>query len=305
MSKLNVALAGAVVVIVGVVTVAVIWQASEPPARTAEPRERGEQGQREPAPPPEPEPRAVVVSGTLPEDIILGELYAEGLDRSGFAVEHEWGTGALSGPVEALNSGGDVTVGYSDTGAALGDAPEGIEMLRPSQDARSEPVVVTTREVADEYGLEDVADLPGVPGVRVASTPATEADPLEALWPLLPPPAGPNDFRPSDDSEAVGLMREGEVAAIAVDSFSGAIAANGLVVLDDGSDLVTDDAAYPAPVVGSAFVSEHPEARGALEAVSEDLTTEDVRDLVAATEANGGDPEQPGADYYAEEVDGE
>lgn len=232
----------------------------------------------------------------------LSELYGGALARSGFAVSYDHEFSEIV----------DVYPGYTPAQSSAETEP-GYKPLRPAQDVLSTLTLVTTRELAERHGLEDTTDLALVPDVGVWDEPEyrESLEPFrEHVGEVNPPDSGfsvPVGDDGNDDRFLLGYraLREGRTEAVLGFSTDPALADEDLVALTDKEDLVdgkrvgiTD--AYPAAFVRQEYLEAHPEAADALEAVSRNLTPDDLRKLNAAVLDDNPEALAVGVDGYFE-----
>jgi osmoprotectant transport system substrate-binding protein len=227
----------------------------------------------------------VVSSANFTESEIIGNLYAQALEGAGLEVETSFNIGSREAYVPALTDGSiDVIPDYTgnlllflDPEADVADADAIAEALPgalaesdlialESSTAENKDSLVVTQETADEWDLTTIADL---------------ADHNDELTIAGPPEffgIEPASFEPISDGggpATVAALVDGDVRAANIFSTSPAIKTEDLVVLED------ETGHFPAqnvlPIARDGGLS--PEAQEALDAVSAELTTEDLIDL--------------------------
>lgn len=240
----------------------------------------------------------VVSSANFPESEIIGNLYAQALEGAGLEVETSFNIGSREAYIPALSDGSiDVIPDYTgnlllflDPDADVTDADaitsalpdalaaQGLVALTASA-AENKDSLVVTQETADDWGLADLADLADHNDELAIAGPPEFAERAVGL-PGLEDAFGivPSAFEPIADGggpATVAAVVDGDVTAANIFSTSPAIKTEGLVVLDDPTGH------FPAqnvlPIARDGRLS--PEAQEALDAVSAELTTEDLIDL--------------------------
>lgn len=266
-----------------------------------------------------------VGSANFPEQLILGNMYADVLEEAGLTVERNLNLGSREVYFPALVNG-DIDVlpeylGSTYNFLAEGEAqvltevdqlrselettlPEELTLLESSA-AQDQDALAVTQETADEFGLVTVSDLAPVAGELVAGGPAEE----ETRATGLPGLAEVYDIEFSEYVvlDAGGpLTREaltaGRVDVGRVFSTSAFVEADGLVVLEEDQPLIP--AENVTPIVRAEVVT--PELEEALNELSAALTTEDLTALNARVEIDQEEPDVVANEYLVEQglVDG-
>ena len=240
----------------------------------------------------------VVSSANFTESEIIGNLYAQALEGAGLEVETSFNIGSREAYVPALSDGSiDVIPDYTGNlllfldpeadassedaiTAALPDAlaEEGLVSLEASE-AENKDSLVVTQETAEEWDLTTIADLAEhndeltIAGPPEFAERAVGLPGLEESFDIVP-----TAFEPISDGggpATVAALVDGDVSAANIFSTSPAIKTDDLVVLED------ETGHFPAqnvlPIARDGRLS--PEAQDALDAVSAELTTEDLIDL--------------------------
>ena len=271
-------------------------------------------GDPEPAVAPVP---VTVGAGLAPEQQIIGRMYAQALEKAGFAVTARFDAGSRAAYVPALRRGeldvvpdylapvtdylrtgipvagrpppatGDVERTARVLDGLLAGAPLGV--TRPST-ATDQTAFAVPKTLADDNHLETVSDLARLNGMLVLGGPTgclaarTCLAGLQDLYGLrfadvteLGRVSGPAIFDALED----GTVDVGTVA-----SSSGEIAAGSLVVLRD------DKLLQPAGNILALYRSALPAAaRAVLDRVNRALTTEKLQELNKRQELDGEDPD--------------
>jgi osmoprotectant transport system substrate-binding protein len=257
----------------------------------------------------------VVGSANFPEQLILGNMYADVVEDQGVEVERRLNLGTRDVVFPALESGeltlvpeyngallsylskgkSDVTSSEETTKNLKAELPKGLIALQPSE-AQDKDALVVTPETAKKYDLKTTSDLApvadklvlggppemserpdGVPGLkRVYGIEFEEFKPLDAGGPLT--------------TEA---LANGDIDVGRFFTSQGIIDARGWVVLDDDKDL--SPAQNIIPIIrkqdSSAKIDD------ALNRLSATLTTEDLVKLNRRVEVDKEDPEDVAKDY--------
>jgi len=261
-----------------------------------------------------------VGSANFPEQLILGNMYAEVLEEAGFTVERELNLGSREVIYPSIESGElDVLPEYLGSlynfltegeGEVLteveplvegveAELAEGLELLEPS-DAQDQDALAVTQETAEEFDLQTVSDLAPIAGELVAGGPPEEETRRVGL-PGLEEVYGITfmDFLPLDTAgpQTVQALQEGRVDVARVFSTSSFIEENGFVVLEEDMPLIPGE--NITPLVRSEVVDDA--LTEALNSVSEALTTEALTELNARVELEREDPEDVAVDFLVEQ----
>lgn len=248
-----------------------------------------------------------VASFNFPESVLLAELYAQALEGAGYRVERELdlGTRELVAPaiirglvelvpeysgsaLEFVAGPGSASPDPAVTSAALAEelAHRGIVALRPSP-AEDRNGFVVTAETAEEHGLQTVSDLARVSeGLILGGPPECPTRPLCLLGLQDTYGARFGRFIPLDEGGplTVAALRSGDIDVGLLFTSDGAIEANDLVLLED--DLHLQPAENVTPVLRPEVLERFGDGVAeVLDAVSADLTTEDLRAMNAAVSA--------------------
>ena len=250
----------------------------------------------------------IVGSKNFTEQIVLGELVAQVLERAGLAVERRFNLGGTAIAHQALVSGGiDAYVEYSGTSlTAIFDLPPSTDAIAVYQQVRDRYAAlgVTTlprlgydntfailvrAEDADRLGLKTIGDLNKFAGARAGFG-----------YEFLERPDGFKGL-----SAAYGLTLTGqprtmdlnliyravaarEIDVTAGDATSGQIASQNLVVLEDDRHYFP---VYEAvPLVRAAVLFKHPEIGEALRRLEGVISADDMRRMNYAVDGERRDP---------------
>lgn len=261
-----------------------------------------------------------VGSANFPEQLILGNMYAEVLEEAGFTVERELNLGSREVIYPSIEGGElDVLPEYLGSlynfltegeGEVLtevdplregvaAELAEGLELL-DSSDAQDQDALAVTAETAEEFDLQTVSDLAPIAGELVAGGPPEEETRRVGL-PGLEEVYGItfSEFVPLDTAgpQTVQALQEGRVDVARVFSTSSFIEENGFVVLEEDMPLIPGE--NITPLVRSEVVDDA--LTEALNSVSEALTTEALTELNARVELEQEDPEDVAVDFLVEQ----
>ena len=251
-----------------------------------------------------------VASFNFNESVIVAEIYAQGLEASGYQVERQLNLGNREVVKPALESGEiDLVPEYTGTVAGFleveasadSDATweaaraaweeQGITLLAysPAQDKNA---YVVTGETADEFGLATVSDLQPVAGEMTFGGPPECPERPLCLQ-------GLTDVYGIEFAEFVPLDAGGPITVAALDggeidvgllfTTSGVISANGWVSLED--DMGLNPAENVVPAIRTEVVDAYGDDLVALiNSLSEALTTEDLTEMNARADLEQEDP---------------
>ncbi|ETD33176.1 ABC transporter substrate-binding protein [Williamsia sp. D3] len=259
----------------------------------------------------DPDPRHVVVgSGGVLESQIIGQIYIDVLEANGFTAENQLNSGTRERYLPALRAG-DIDIAPDYIGnllqylaaaapglsedevtkySSLTSLPDienalpavlGDDLLTytPAPGSNSDSVTVT-RQSAEKWNLVSIADLARVAQSETVSFMAnSEFATREVGVPGLRRNYGLDvDFKPNNDSGGQATINEltsGRVTAADIYTTTPAITTENLVVLEDPKHN------FPAnnivPVLAKS--KDSPELRKVLDAVSAQLTVEELRNL--------------------------
>ena len=235
-------------------------------------------------------------SADFPENEIIAEIYAQALEAKGVKVEKKLRIGAREAYIPALESGEiDLIPEYSgnlltyfdekatatsaeDVEEALGEAlPEKLEALdaAPAEDKDSLNV---TKEFSESEGVTSIADLKKVDGLKLGANP--EFKTRNYGVPGLEKVYGITDIEFTAISDSGGpatvkALLDGDVDVANIYSTTPSIVDNDLVTLEDPESLIA--AQNVVPLINEEKASD--EVEETLDAISKELTTEDLLDL--------------------------
>lgn len=237
----------------------------------------------------------VVSSANFTESEIIGNLYAQALEGAGTEVETQFNIGSREAYIPALSDGSiDVIPEYTGNlllfldpeadvsspesiAEALPAALEakGLDGLEPAE-AENKDSVVVTAETAEDWDLEAIGDLAEHGDDLTMAGPPEFAERAVGL-PGLEETYGVtvDGFEPIADGggpATVDALVGGDVQAANIFSTNPAIEAEGLVVLEDPEGHFA--AQNVVPVVRQDRLTA--DAQAALDAVSAELTTDDL-----------------------------
>ncbi|MFC5676189.1 ABC transporter substrate-binding protein [Aeromicrobium endophyticum] len=244
-----------------------------------------------------------VGSAAFPENEIIAEIYAQGLEAGGVKVKKKLNIGAREVYIPALEKGEiDLLPEYSGnllsyldknttaTSAdqideALDDAlPKNLEVLdaAPAEDKDSLNV---TAEFAAANKLTTIADLKNVKGLKLGANPEfKERDygipGLEKVYGITG-----IDFVPISDGggpKTLKSLLDGDINVADIYSTTPSITANKLVTLEDPENLIA--AQNVIPIINEKKASDKVE--DILDKISAALTTEDLLDLNAKNQGD-------------------
>jgi osmoprotectant transport system substrate-binding protein len=249
-----------------------------------------------------------VGSAAFPENEIIAEIYAQGLEAKGVKVEKKLNIGAREVYIPALESGEiDLLPEYSgnllsfvdpkatatapeEIEDALEDAlPAKLEVLdaAPAEDKDSLNV---TPEFAEKNSLTSIADLKAIDGLRLGANPefrtrAYGIPGLEKVYGIT----GVKFTAISDGGgpKTLKALLDGDIDVADIYSTTPSITENKLVTLEDPENLIA--AQNVVPVISKDKASDTVE--DALDAISAQLTTQDLLDLNAKNQ--GPDKAKP------------
>ncbi len=241
------------------------------------------------------------------ENQIVAEMYAQVLENAGYDVTRETALESREIIFPALQSGEiDIAPEYLSSlylflkpdAAASGDPDEvyssleadleGVQLLEYSE-ANDTNAFVVTQETADEYGFVTVSDLADVSGELTLGGPP-ECPERPFCIPGLADTYGVEfgEFLPLDVGGPITVeaLDGGEVDVALLFSTSSVIGDKGWVVLDDDQQL--QNAENITPAVNAEVLND--EIAELLNAVSAELTTENITELNGRVELGNEDP---------------
>ncbi|KQM83713.1 ABC transporter substrate-binding protein [Agromyces sp. Leaf222] len=239
----------------------------------------------------------VVGSFAFPESEILGEIYAQALTAQGFDVSTKFNIGPRQQTIPALQDGsinlipeynGNLLAYYDpefaertteDVDAALVDAVAADDLVvYASAEAEDKDAYVVTSKFATANNLKAIGDLAAVQPFSLGANPQFAE--LGYGIPGLASVYGVADvtFVPYEDyggPDTVKALTDDTVQVADIYTTSPDLKAKDLVVLDDPENLIA--AQNVIPLLSSSIASD--ELQKALDAISAQLTTDDLIDL--------------------------
>lgn len=249
-----------------------------------------------------------VGSAAFPENEIIAEIYAQGLAAKGVKVKKKLNIGAREVYIPALESGEiDLLPEYTgnllsfidkkatatapdEVKSALGDAlPSKLTVLDAAK-AEDKDSLNVTPEFAQKNSVKTIADLKGVAGLKLGANPefrtrAYGIPGLEKVYGIK----GVKFTAISDGGgpKTLKALLDGDVDVADIYSTTPSIVANKLVTLEDPENLIA--AQNVVPLITDKKASD--KVKKALDAISAQLTTQDLLDLNAKNQ--GADKAKP------------
>jgi osmoprotectant transport system substrate-binding protein len=261
------------------------------------------------APEPDRGEVTVGVSGAFAESQIIAEMYAQVLEKAGYTVDTQLDLDSREISFKALERGeidvvpeylGSLLLFLDPNAKASGDPQENaaqleallaakdITLLEPSA-AQDQNAFVVTQETADANSLATMSDLAPVAGDMTLGGPP-ECPQRPFCIPGLKKVYGITfgDFKPLDVGGplTVEALASGEIDVGLLFSTDPSIDSRGFVLLEDDKQLQT--AENITPVVSNSVLND--EIASLLNAVSAQLTTEEVTQLVGKVVNDKEDP---------------
>jgi osmoprotectant transport system substrate-binding protein len=257
----------------------------------------------------------VVGSANFPEQLILGNMYADVVEDQGVEVERRLNLGTRDVVFPALESGeltlvpeyngallsylskgeSDVTSPEETTKNLKEELPKGLIALQASE-AQDKDALVVTQQTADKYDLKTTSDLAPVADKLVLGGPPEMPERPDGL-PGLKRVYGIEfeEFKPLDAGGPLTTeaLANGDIDVGRFFTSQGLIDARGWVVLDDDKEL--SPAQNIIPIIRKQDSSAKIE--DALDKLSATLTTEDLVKLNRRVEVDKEDPEVVAKDY--------
>jgi osmoprotectant transport system substrate-binding protein len=235
-----------------------------------------------------------VGSADFPEATLLGEIYAQALEKKGVSVKKQFNIGSRETYLKAI-TGGEVDVLPEYTGSLLNfynkDAkvtspdevyaelkkalPAGLMVLDKSA-AEDKNAMVVSADTASQWSLKSIEDLASHQSELTIGAPAefkTRQQGLVGLKSVYN--IVPSEFRALQSQAAVDALKNGQVKAANIFSTDPSIAANKFVVLEDPKSLFGSDNIVPLVRDQSADA-----VKGVLNQVSAKLDTSSLADMV-------------------------
>lgn len=256
----------------------------------------------------------VVGSANFPENVLLAEIYAQALESTGADVTRRFNIGSREIYYDQVTSGGitvlpeyngallarvdpdSTATTTDDVNAALRESlPEGVEIL-DSASAENKDAVVVTRETADRYNLESIADLAPVAGeLAIGAAPEFETRQQGVVGLKDVYGVEFRQFVPTDTGGPITIaaLEDGTVQAANIYTTDPSLSTKPFVALSDPKTLF--GAQNVTPLVHRADLSD--EAVATLNEVSAQLSTEDLIVLVGQVVTDGGDIDVVAAEW--------
>lgn len=258
-----------------------------------------------------------VGSANFPEAVMLGEMYAQALEAKGIEVQRNLNIGAREAYIKAIEDGsvdllpeytGNLLLFYQESSDETDEQavydmlqqalPEELTALEMSE-AVDEDAVVVTQETAERYDLESIEDLEPVADQLVVGG-SPEFRERQAGLKGLEDVYGLEfaEFKTLDVAGPLSIeaLNTGEVDVTQLFTTQSAIASNDFVVLDDPKNIAIPQ--NIVPLIRTDATSA--DAEEALNAISAELTTDELSELVARLEIDKESAEQVAGDYLAE-----
>ena len=258
-----------------------------------------------------------VGSDSFPEAQIVGEMYAQVLEKAGYDVERQLNLDSREVRLPAMEEG-DIDVAPEYLASLLsvldpeatpsGDPAEVADLLEPLLAEKNLEVLdfsnavdtnafVVTQETADEFGLASMSDLADVAGDMVLGAPA-ECPERPFCLPGLEETYGIvfADFKPLEYGAATAqALSAGAIDVALLFSTDHLIEQNGFVLLED--DLQLQSAENIVPLVSSDVAAD---VADILNPVSEALTTDEMTALNARVAIDAEDPADVAREFLEE-----
>jgi osmoprotectant transport system substrate-binding protein len=257
----------------------------------------------------------VVGSANFPEQLILGNMYADVVEDQGVEVERRLNLGTRDVVFPALESGeltlvpeyngallsylskgeSDVTSPEETTKNLKEELPKGLIALQASE-AQDKDALVVTQQTAEKYDLKTTSDLAPVADELIVGGPPEMPDRPDGL-PGLKRVYGIEfeEFKPLDAGGPLTIeaIANGDIDVGRMFTSQGIIDARGWIVLEDDKEL--SPAQNIIPIIRKQDSSGKIE--DALNKLSATLTTEDLKKLNRRVEVDKEDPEVVAKDY--------
>ncbi|WP_315987397.1 ABC transporter substrate-binding protein [Actinomadura sp. HBU206391] len=250
----------------------------------------------------------VVGSANFPENVLLGEIYAQALEAKGVTVQKKLNIGAREVIYKSIQNG-ELSILPEYNGALLAyidkeskatttdqvdselkqKLPSGLELLTPAA-AEDKDSVTVAKATADKYKLTTIEDLKPVAKDLVIGGPPefkTRHQGLVGLKSVYGVEF--KSFKSLDVAGPVSVsaLKKGDVQAADLFTTDPAISKNGFVTLQDTKNLFS--AQNVVPLVNSSKVNDT--IKSTLNAVSAKLTTQDLLDMNTKMSADKEDPD--------------
>lgn len=263
---------------------------------------------------PAPQGTVVVGSANFPENVLLGEIYAQALEAKGVNVEKKLNIGSREVIYKSI-SGGELTVLPEYNGALLAylddtstadttetvnaelneKLPEELTLL-DSAAAEDKDSLVVHKETADRYNLRTIADLEPVAGELILGGPPefkTRRQGSVGLKEVYGIEF--REFRSLDTAGPVTInaLKAGDIDVANLFTTDPAVATDEFVVLDDPENLFS--AQNVTPLVYEPALDDT--IRDTLNAVSAELDTPMLLDMMQQVVTAKEDPDKVAAEW--------
>ena len=258
-----------------------------------------------------------VGSANFPEAVLLGEMYAQALEAKDIEVERNLNIGAREAYIKAIEDGsvdllpeytGNLLLFYEKSSSETdedkvyeqlqGALPEELTALEMSE-AVDEDAVVVTQETAAKYKLESIEDLAPIADKLVIGG-SPEFRERQAGLRGLEDVYGLSfaEFKTLDVAGPLSIeaLNSGEVDITQLFTTQSAIESNDFVVLDDPKNIAIPQ--NVTPLIRTDALTD--EIEQTLNAVSAELTTDELAGLVKRLEVDKDSPVDVAADYLKE-----
>jgi osmoprotectant transport system substrate-binding protein len=251
----------------------------------------------------------VVGSANFTESEVLAEIYSQALKAKGIESSTKLGIGSREVYIKALQDKsiavvpeytGNLLLNFDkeskaktaqEVEAALPKAlPEGLKVLKSSA-AADQDVYVVTKEFSDKNAVTSLADLSKIAGgITVAGFSELEKRAYGPTGLTSTYGVKVKDFKPLDSPELMAAeLKKGNVDVADPFTTSSVIARDQLVQLQDPKQLILPQNVIP---LVRAEVADNTTVTGALQAVQDALTTEELTTLNSKVDAEHEDPDQ-------------
>jgi osmoprotectant transport system substrate-binding protein len=246
----------------------------------------------------------VVGSADFSESVVLAEIYAGALKAKGVDASTKTNIGSREIYLKALEDGSvqvvpeytgalalyyDKSFAKTDPGevydALKASLPKNLTVLAKSA-AEDNDSIVMTKETAAKVGAKTLSELTGKTGDLTLGAPPEFKDRAQGI-PGLEKTYGITfqDFVPLKGQALVQALKNGQVQAANIFSTDPAIAVNGFVTIEDDKKLFGSQNVVPLVAADRAD-----QVKATLDAVSAKLTTEELTNLLKATDVDKKDP---------------
>jgi osmoprotectant transport system substrate-binding protein len=251
----------------------------------------------------------VVGSANFTESEVLAEIYSQALKAKGMESSTKLGIGSREVYIKALQDKsiavvpeytGNLLLNFDkeskaktaeEVEAALPKAlPEGLKVLKSSA-AADQDVYVVTKEFSEKNAVTSLADLSKIAGgITVAGFSELEKRAYGPTGLTSTYGVKVKDFKPLDSPELMAAeLKKGNVDVADPFTTSSVIARDQLVQLQDPKQLILPQNVIP---LVRAEVADNTTVTGALQAVQDALTTEELTALNSKVDAEHEDPDQ-------------